>query len=145
MLRVSNETFNEQSYRKIEGRYYMENVAEKSKETKVNPIYVITVLEKDGSDSVKSDDGKDLGFPDLGSMATVGFYYSYEEAVEAMHSNACDIRECCYSYGLVKKIYPGLYTVAMTDDWTFFAWDSEKEGFFEKDAPESLSHSCFMI
>ena len=102
------------------------------------PIYAIYVAEKSGADPVISKTGKNLGFPDLGCTALMGFYYEKKDAIKAMHNNAADIRECVYNYGFVVKWRPGLYSSAGREDRIYFKWDDEKKGFYEADEPDLL-------
>ena len=105
-----------------------------------NPIYRILMMEKSGNESIEYPTGKDSGFPDMGATAEMGFYFSYEDAVEAMHENALDIRECVYDYGFVIMQFQGLYrTPGYHDDARqYFAWDEEKQGFYEAEEPKKM-------
>ena len=107
-------------------------------EKTLNPIYEIYMLEKSGAKTRIYDTGKDSGFPDTGCEASMGFYYSLEDAIEAMHTNACDIRECVYDYGFVLRRMPGLYQSVGHKDRIYFTYDSEKDGFFEAEEPALL-------
>ena len=107
-------------------------------ENDYRPIYVIMMMEKSGEDPVISKSGKNLGWPDLGCTAEMGFYHEMADAIEAMHENACDIRECCYDYGFVLKQTPGLYSNVGKDDRIYFKWDDNKQGFYETEEPKRL-------
>lgn len=100
------------------------------------PIYVIVVMEKDGKE-------RKNGFSDFGAVDNVGFYYSYTNAIVALHTNSCDMHECCYNYAMVERVFPGLYTCIKPSDRTFFKWDEEKRGFFEIDEPEEWKGDVF--
>lgn len=102
----------------------------------IKSIYVLKLMEKSGADQLVYDNGKESGFPDTGCMYSPGFYYDLNDAIEAMHENAADIRECCYNYGFVIRLYPGMYNSACKDNRIYFAWDDNKKGFFEADEPE---------
>lgn len=107
-----------------------------------NPIYVIRLMTKSGAESLMYDrpDGssKDSGFPDTGESYQPGFYYSYEDAVDAMHKNAGDIRETCYNYGFILRLFPGVYQSAGVNDRTYFKWDNEKKGYYEVEEPSKF-------
>lgn len=104
------------------------------------PIYVMQVFEK--IDELKnSKTGEGLGWPDTGCVDTVGFHYNIEDAINAMHENACDIQETCYYFGFVYTKWPGVYGRGGTpNDRIFFAWDEEKKGFYESEEPEIFKH-----
>lgn len=107
-----------------------------ARELWLSPIYVIMVMEKSGADTIKYESGKDSGFPDTGSTNYCGFYYSIEDAIHAMHTNKCDLRECVYNYGYVLRHMPGMYcNSADADDRIYFKWDDERQGYFESDEP----------
>ena len=95
------------------------------------PIYRVFMQEKSGADTTK-------GWPDTGCTADMGFYYDLEDAIEAMHMNACDIRECVYDYGYVITQYPGLYRFPSYMGRIYFKWDEERKGFYEAEEPEQM-------
>ena len=83
------------------------------------------------------------GWPDCGTQDDVGFYYEYETAVQAMHENWCDIHECTFMAGFILIHFPGLYESATKEHRTYFEWDEERGGFFEKEEPECFEHFSY--
>ena len=83
------------------------------------------------------------GWPDCGTQDDVGFYYEYETAVQAMHENWCDIHECMFMAGFILIHFPGVYESATKDHRTYFEWDEERGGFFEKEEPEFFEHFSY--
>ena len=71
------------------------------------------------------------GVPELGAVRTFGYYARKEWAVDDLHNNALDIRECLYNYAVIEYIPEGLYQAA--SERIFFKWDDERKGFFEID------------
>lgn len=100
------------------------------------PIYTITCLQKDGTII------DDYGWPDFGGQRTFGFEFSYEDAVEALNSNSCDMRECLYSYAIVERIFRGIHPDCMKEDRSWFKWDDDKKGFFETEEPRWSIGQC---
>lgn len=71
--------------------------------------------------------------------ATVGFFYSKAEAVDAILRNACDIYEDgCYPYALIEELHPGLYPIPPVSE-LWFHWDPLVQGYHPIDRPSSLS------
>ena len=84
-------------------------------------MYFITCFERYGKTK--------LGWPDIGSSRTFGYYLNKEMAIEALHTNHTDLHECLYNYAVIEKIPMGLYPVAK--ETIYFKWDEEKQGFYE--------------
>lgn len=72
------------------------------------------------------------------SSAAVGYFKTYEEVVEILHSNYCDINETCYDYAVVEQIRPGLYPCP--EKTVFFKYDPDKNGYFETCRPKMLNN-----
>lgn len=85
--------------------------------------------------------GKDSGFSDRGAEAAMGFYFKKEDAIEAMHKNVCDIRECVYNYGCIEEVAEGVYN-AIPNTAIWFKWDEDKQGFYEIDTPQREKKIC---
>lgn len=83
------------------------------------------------------------GWPDCGTQDDVGFYYEYETAVRAMHENWSDIREYMFEAGFILTHYPGLYETATSENRTYFEWNEERGGFFEKEEPDCFEHFSY--
>lgn len=100
------------------------------------PIYRIMMQEFSGEEKAN-------GWPDSGCQKDMGFYYDKKDAIEAMHENACDIRECIFDYGYVIEQHEGLYDFIGSDRRIYFKWDEEKHGFFEAEEPEAMKRLSF--
>lgn len=81
----------------------------------------------------------ELGWPDIGASRTVGYYLHKEWAIEDLHNNNCDIRECLYDYAVVEKIPIGLYPIA--EETIYFKWDKDRQGFYEIDGTD-MQDNC---
>jgi len=79
-------------------------------------------------------------WPDCGTTDDVGFYYEYETAVQAMHENWCNIQGYMFEAGFILTHYPGLYEAATSENRTYFEWDEERDGFFEKEEPNCFKY-----
>ena len=64
-------------------------------------IYVITTFEK-----VDRNAGHWIKY---GSQRTVGYYFNYEDALEVLTNNICDLWEYCYNYAALEALPEGLY------------------------------------
>ena len=73
--------------------------------------------------------GKHSGFPDTGCSMMAGFYHEKEQAIEALHKNAMDIRETVYDAAFLLKRQPGLYQTVGSEDRIYFLWDQDRGGF----------------
>lgn len=80
----------------------------------------------------------DRNFKEYSSSAAIGYFKTYEEAVEILHSNYCNINETCYNYAVVEQIHPGLYP--SPEKTIFFKYDPEKNGYFEIEKPKIFNH-----
>lgn len=67
-------------------------------------IYVITTFEK-----VDRSAGYWIKY---GSQRTVGYYFNYEDALEVLTNNICDLWETCYDYAALEALPEGLYPSA---------------------------------
>ena len=101
------------------------------------PIYRVMMQEKSGADL------KENGFPDTGIQIDFGFYYKKQDAIDAMHENACDIRECVYDYGFVIEQREGLYEYPTREGRIYFKWDENRQGFYEAEEPEAMKYFAF--
>ena len=82
-------------------------------------MYFITCFQKYEID--------ELGWPNVGSGRTFGYYNDRDVALEAVRDNWCDIQERIYRYAVVEHIEEGLYNPA-TDRW-FFEWNEGTKTF----------------
>ena len=79
---------------------------------------------------------QNLGWPDFGSVAFIGYYEDKETAFDAVKNNSCDIAEKVYRYAVVEEIPPGLYAYPRPR-W-FFKYDADR--FEEIEEPEFMKH-----
>ena len=103
------------------------------------PIYDIIMMEHANRELVYPT-GKHSGFPDTGATNNVGFYYDLQDAINALHYNACDIREYVYDAAFILIRQPGLYMTCGPSERHYFVWDDDKRGFFEADEPLIFKH-----
>lgn len=97
---------------------------------KYRPIYAITTFTKLEEDK--------LGWPEVGSTNTVGFYYGEKVANHAVKENNCDMWEYCYDYALIEKIYPGVYGCSLKR-W-LYKFDVETKEYKQIEEPEFFKH-----
>ena len=97
-------------------------------------IWTITMIEK--IEPIYSDKEPDkFIINDLGTTSCVGFYRKKKDAIQTLHKNCCDIRECVYDYAVLEEVREGLYGSGHTEP-QWFKYDYEKDGFFEIPMPE---------
>ena len=119
-----------------------ESILETVERDKSNPIYVIMVFENPDMEQI-SIIGKPLGWPDEGIISYMGFYHNIDDAIEAMHTNRCDIQERLYRAGFVLCLYEGLHSSAGRDERIYFIWDEDRHGFFESEEPDIFRHVAY--
>jgi len=95
-------------------------------------MYFLTCFEK--------METNEKGWSDFGAQRTYGFYQNKEDAIESMHVNNGDIRECLYDYGVIEEIQEGIYGEVTWEQ--LFKFDDEKGGFFEIEKPKEAEHIC---
>ena len=69
------------------------------------------------------------GAPDIGSDRTFGYFFTRQDAIDAVKNNACDIFEYLYTYMVIERITEGLYNLAT--DRIFFKWNNKERKFEE--------------
>lgn len=94
-----------------------------------NKMYFITCFER------LPPEGNCL---DIGACRCFGYKETYEEAVEALHENSCDMFETIYMYAIIEKLGP--YIHPFPEMKQYFKYDFERDGFFEIDEPESTKN-----
>lgn len=109
------------------------------KEECVKPQTIWTIFLCEKLEPKIYESGKDSGFNDRGCSAAMGFYLDKEDAVEAMHNNVCDIRECVYNYGCIEEVGEGVYG-AIPNSVQWFKWNEDKQGYYEIETPEREKH-----
>ena len=98
-------------------------------------IYRIFVFTNPNKEMLNNE-GKPMGWPDVGRMDDVGFYYEKEIAIKALHENWCNIQDHCFNAAFLVQHGPGLYPYTSKERRIYFVWDKEKQGFFEQPEPE---------
>ena len=101
-------------------------------------IYLITLLQK--LEEVVSKTGKKTGIPDFGDARTVGYYFTYDDARDAVVNNYGDIHETIYNYALIEKVAPGIYNGATADSRSLFSYNKEKKTYDPVEEPAFLSN-----
>lgn len=95
------------------------------------PIYVI------GTGSIDTDAN---GNQYLNISRIPGWYPSLKVARERLTSNDCDLWETCYDYGVIEKIYPGLYKVDLEPE--FYCYDKETGKYIKIKRPKEAGDLC---
>ena len=106
------------------------------------PIFEIMLIEHPDKELIYPT-GKRSGLPDTGSVYTVGFYYTYDQAAEALHENACDIHETMYDAAFLICRYPGLDNCVTSEGRVYFLWNTEKSGYVEAEEPKIFEHMAY--
>ena len=107
--------------------------------TSYRPIYAIFMIEHADKELVYPN-GKHSGFPDMGASSEIGFYHSIDSAINALESNACDLRETIYDAGFILCRFPGLYDSSPTEARMYFVWDDDEECYIQKEEPLIFKH-----
>ncbi len=81
-------------------------------------------------------------FSDIGeNYRTFGYFNKLEDCYFALHENFFDMNEAgYYTYAVIEKIVEGIHSPSKQIEW--FAWNEEKEGFFETEKPEWANGWC---
>lgn len=98
--------------------------------TNHNPIYTITCMTRLETD--------ELGWPNFGATAFMGFYHEWDDAIEAVIENWCDINETCYTYAVIEEILPGLYAYPRPR-W-FYKFNIDTKMYEPISEPEFMKH-----
>ena len=84
----------------------------------------------------------DLGWLDLGSSRTFGYYDNFKAADEALKNNYCDMYETIYYYAIIEHIEQGIHS-CYKERW-FYKYNKETKGYLPIEAPEEFKH-CYNI
>lgn len=76
--------------------------------------------------------------PVCGDMRTWGYFEEKETAVQVLHENRTDLRDCLYDYAIIEEFESGICPVCKQRQW--FKWDSSREGFYEIEEPKGVEH-----
>lgn len=60
-------------------------------------------------------------FPHISNRRTFGFFNTYNEALEAIKENRCDMHEYRYDFLVIEYMEPGIHPPVHREDW--FKWD----------------------
>ena len=110
-----------------------------NKQPDIYRIFVFTNPNKE----MLNNEGKPMGWPDVGRMDDVGFYYEKETAIKALHENWCNIQDHCFNAAFLVQHEPGLYPMSSKERRIYFIWDKEKQGFFEQPEPEIFKNFAY--
>ena len=75
---------------------------------------------------------------DIGESRTFGYYDNFNDADNALKTNACDMHEYIYHYAILEKIDAGVYPT-LGKRW-FYKYDKEKDGFHPIEEPKEFEH-----
>lgn len=129
----------ESLYRKVITKL---TLLEKHNDDRYRPIYELMLFEYPNKELIYPTD-KRSGFPDLGATMTAGYYHDLSDAIESMHVNNCDIRECVYNAGFILCRFPGMYQ-SVDKNWRiYFVWNEELQGFYEAEEPVVFKHIAY--
>ena len=81
------------------------------------------------------------GFLETGCIRCWGFYSNKEDALTTLHKNMTDLWETIYDYAVLEEYYEGISNCC-TLNRQFFKYDVDKNGYFEIEEPECVSHIC---
>ena len=106
------------------------------------PIFKLFLFEKPNEEIISEKDWNEcgLGFPDFGASYDSGFYFSLDDAINAMNENVCDMREMIYNAGFILCQFQGVYNACITNARMYFVWDEAKKGFYQKEEPKLFHH-----
>lgn len=107
------------------------------------PIYQIIIFEHPNKQ--ETINGEPINYPDTGAIDYPGFFYSLNEAVEAMHKNTMYMHEGIYFAGFITCRFPGVYSYCLYDisERIYFLYDKKKNGFYEAEEPEIFRDVAF--
>jgi hypothetical protein len=69
---------------------------------------------------------------------TFGFYWRYEDALEAVRVNRCNMQECLYSYLVVERIREGVPGELREEKW--FKWNEHRRKWVSGKKPGEYRH-----
>ena len=107
-----------------------------------DPIYFIMAFENPNKEIIYPS-GKKSGFPDIGAECDCGFYYDLGDAIKAVESNNCDMREYVYNAAFILCKFPGMYESSGPESRMYFIWDDESKEYKLADEPEIFKHIAY--
>ena len=69
---------------------------------------------------------KDTEFVNVRSF---GFFYNYEDAVEAVEQNYCDMHEGFYEYMVIEPVKSGIHPYTLNEHQRWFKFNDETDEF----------------
>ena len=67
-----------------------------------------------------------------------GWFTTLDEAVDAVETNRCEIRECLYDYMIIEQFSPGLYCGVQEEWW--WKWNRKRKKFLRIKKPKKISN-----
>ena len=104
------------------------------KEHRGEPVYEIMLFENPNKELIYKS-GKKSGFPDTGSECVCGFYHSIDEAIDAVSTNAGDMRETIYDAGFILCRFPGIYSAVVKEGRIYFVWNNDNHEYRPETEP----------
>ena len=116
--------------------YVNKKMSERSAGKYDMPVYKIILYEH----CVNADNywGYDYGCDD-----SPGYFHDLSDAINAMNCNLGDMHEGVFNAGFIICCFQGLYCLAGPEARMYFEWDEERQGFFQKEEPESQNNQMF--
>ena len=84
-----------------------------------DPIYLLTVFEKNGSTLNK------YGEKDFGCRDNIGFFHEFKTIEDVVINNVTDIWETCFNYASISEIYPGIYGMFEASKVNYYKYNIE--------------------
>jgi len=113
--------------------YVNEKMSERSAGKYDMPIYQIILYEH----CVNADNTCNFWGYDYGWYDSPGYFHDLSDAISAMNNNLGDIHESMFNAGYIICRFQGLYCLCAPEARMYFEWDEERQGFFQKEEPES--------
>lgn len=95
-------------------------------------IYAITCFAKCEKDN--------RGWFHSAGQRTFGFFHEKHNAIQALHTNESDMRECTYDFAVIEALHEGIHCEVEEEIW--FQWDETKQGFYEIQKPDATYGTC---
>ena len=105
------------------------------------PIYEIMLFEFPNKKQIIGD--QEIDYPNIGAEERPGYFYSVNDAVDAMHKNTLFMSDGIYLAGFVSCKFPGIYDAIKTDCRFYFKYDPDRRGFYEEEEPEIFHEFAF--
>jgi len=73
------------------------------------------------------------------SSKCVGYYFSLDDAVQAVKENGDDIHRTIYNYAVIEEIDEGIHLASKKEIW--FKWDEETKRYESADKPQKIKNT----